>query len=250
MSLELNWRGEPLPRGRHNLSQDTVRASQRARLVRAMLECVGSAGYDATTVPEVVATARVSRNAFYEFFADKTDCFLAACDEIGEELLGELLELAGESDWVQAMREGAGRYLRWWQERPTIASAYLVSLPMAGERALRQRERQYAAFEAVFAALGARARAEQPELGPLSELVPRMLVLAITELVAQEVRAGRTEELEQLSEELALVAIRMLADDATAERVGRQGKARAKARRASPVKPAGARRAPSRRARS
>jgi len=250
VSLELNWRGEPLPRGRHNLSQDTVRASQRARLVRAMLECVGSAGYEATTVPEVVATARVSRNAFYEFFTDKADCFLAACDEIGEELLGELLELAAEPDWAQAMREGARRYLRWWQERPVFASAYLVSLPTVGERALRQRERQYAAFEAMFAALGARARAEQPELGPLSELVPRILVLAITELVAQEVRAGRAEQLEELSEQLALLAIRMLADDATAERVRRPPKSSVKAGRVSRAKPAGPRRAPARRARS
>lgn len=187
-----------------------------------MLELVGSAGYEATTVPEVVATARVSRNAFYEFFEDKADCFIAVCDEIGAELLGELLALAAERDWVQATSEGARRYLRWWQERPTIASAYLVSLPTVGERALRQRERQYAAFRAMFAALGARARAEQPELGPLGEMVPRILVLALTELVAEEVRAGRTARLTDLSDEVALLAIRLLSDDATAERVSRE----------------------------
>ena len=33
------------------------RESQRARIVRAMLECVGREGYEATTVPQVVATA-------------------------------------------------------------------------------------------------------------------------------------------------------------------------------------------------
>jgi AcrR family transcriptional regulator len=219
VSSKLNWRGEPLPRGRHKLSPDVVRASQRGRILRAMLECVGRDGYDATTVPEVVATARVSRNAFYELFEDKADCFLAVCDENGQELLGELLALAAEPDWVQAMHEGAHRYLLWWQQRPTLASAYLVSLPTVGEPALRQRERQYAAFRAMFAALGARARAEQPELEPLSELVPRILVLVITELVAEEVRAGRTAQLTSLSQEVALLAVRLLADDATAERV-------------------------------
>jgi len=193
-----------------------------------MLELVGSDGYEATTVPDVVATARVSRNAFYEFFEDKTDCFLAVCDEIGAELLQELLALAAEPDWVQATWEGARRYLRWWQQRPTIASAYLVSLPTVGERALRQRERQYAAFRAMFAELGARARAEQPELGPLSELAPRILVLATTELVAEEVRAGRTARLTELSEDLALLAVRLLADDATAA-LARQQHSRADA---------------------
>jgi AcrR family transcriptional regulator len=183
-----------------------------------MLECVGRDGYEATTVPQVVATARVSRNAFYEFFQDKADCFIAVCDQTSQELLGELVELASEPNWIQAMREGAHRYLLWWQERPTISSAYLLSLPTVGERALRQRERHYAAFRAVFADLGRRARAEQPELGPLGDIVPRVLVLAITELVAEEVRAGRVSRLTELSEDVALLAIRLLADDATAER--------------------------------
>jgi AcrR family transcriptional regulator len=183
-----------------------------------MLECVGRDGYEATTVPKVVATARVSRNAFYEQFQDKADCFIAVCDQTSQELLAELLELVSEPSWIQAMREGARRYLLWWQERPTISSAYLLSLPTVGERALLQRERHYAAFRAVFADLGRRARAEQPELGPLSDIVPRVLVLAITELVAEEVRAGRTSTLSELSDDVAELAIRLLADDATAER--------------------------------
>jgi AcrR family transcriptional regulator len=186
-----------------------------------MLECVARDGYEQTTVPHVVATARVSRNAFYEFFEDKADCFIAVCDETSQELLAELLELVAQPDWIEAMREGARRYLAWWQERPTVSRAYLLSLPTVGERAVRQRERHYAAFRAMFADLGRRARAEQPELGPLSDLVPRVLVLVITELVAEEVRAGRTAQLTDLSEEIALLAIRLLADDTTAERVRR-----------------------------
>ncbi len=183
-----------------------------------MLELVGCEGYEATTVPAVVAAARVSRNAFYELFEDKADCFLAACDAIAEDMLGELLAFAAQPTWVEALREGTRRYLDWWRGRPTFASAYLVSLPVVGERAMRQRERQYSAFREMFAALGARARAEQPELGPLDELVPRVLVIVITELLADEVRAGRTSALPDLSDQIALLAIRLLADDATAAR--------------------------------
>lgn len=219
MSSNVEWQGEPLPRGRHKLSASTVRASQRERIVRAMLECVGRDGYEATTVPHVVATARVSRNAFYEFFEDKADCFIAVCDETARELLGELVELASEPSWTRAMWLGAERYLRWWQERPTISRAYLLSLPTVGERAYAQRARHYEAFRAMFADLGVRARAEQPELAPLGDLVPRVLVLVITELVAEEVRAGRAAQLTGLSEEIALLAIRLLADDATAQSV-------------------------------
>src|SRR5260221_4802254 len=93
------WRGEPLPRGRHKLAAGTVRASQRERLLRAIVECVARDGFDATTVPGVVSTARVSSNAFYDFFTDKTDCFRQACDRVADELLGELVALVAEPDW-------------------------------------------------------------------------------------------------------------------------------------------------------
>jgi AcrR family transcriptional regulator len=218
VSSNVKWQGEPLPRGRHKLDPSVVRASQRERIVRAMLECVGRDGYEATTVPHVVATARVSRNAFYEFFADKADCFIAVCDETARELLGELVALVSEPDWIDAMWEGTHRYLRWWQERPTLSRAYLLSLPTVGERAVAQRERHYMAFREMFAELGRRARAEQPELPPLGEIVPRVLVLVITELVAEEVRAGRTARLTELADDVALLAIRLLSDDATAQR--------------------------------
>jgi AcrR family transcriptional regulator len=218
MSPETDWRGDPLPRGRHKLPAEAVRASQRERIVRAMLECVAREGYEATTVPQVVATARVSRNAFYEFFKDKTDCFIAVCDQGAEELLSDLVGLASEPDWIRALLEGTRRYLRWWQERPALSRAYFLSLPAAGERALRQRERQYAAFRAMFEDLARRARAEQPELAPLPPIMPRVLVLAITELVAEEVRAGALGRLTELEHDIAQLALRLLADEATAER--------------------------------
>jgi hypothetical protein len=63
-----------------------------------------------------------------------------------------------------------------------------------------------------------RTRVERPDLPPLSPLIPRALVLSITELVAEEVRAGRADRLTDLADELALLSIRLLADDATAER--------------------------------
>jgi AcrR family transcriptional regulator len=210
------WRGEPLPRGRHKLPAATVRSSQRERLLRAILECVAEHGFEGTTVPMVVSAARVSSNAFYEFFADKTDCFLSACDGVAGELLSELVALTAEPDWIQAMRKGARIYLRWWAERPAFARAYLLSLQSAGERADEQRERAYAMFRAMFTELGQRARAEQPELPALSPLVVRVLVVAITEVVAEEVRAGRTAQLEELVDELAQLSIKLLADDATA----------------------------------
>lgn len=211
------WVGEPLPRGRHKLGPDVVRASQRRRLIRAMLETVGERGYEATTVPQVVARARVSRNAFYEFFEDKISCFIAACDEQAAELLNVLLAFASAPGWLQALSAGARAYLEWWAERPAFARAYFTGLPVAGEPAVAQRERSYARFSDMFHELARRARAEQPGLPPLPDLAPRVLVFAITELVAAHVRAGRTERLPELEPGITQIAVKLLADDATAQ---------------------------------
>src|SRR5206468_1687709 len=116
------------------------------RILRAMLHGVADRGYAATTVPEVIAAARVSRNAFYTLFDDKADCFLALCDDLAVTLLEELSSQSAAPDWVTALRSGLVAYLRWWQERPAISQTYFVELPSAGTRAVQQRDRQYANF--------------------------------------------------------------------------------------------------------
>jgi AcrR family transcriptional regulator len=208
VSSDVNREPAPaeLPRGRHNLPLHVVRASQRERLLQAMLELVGEQGWEGTTVPEVVARARVSRNAFYELWRDKTDCFIALCDELTDAMFDDISRPQGD-DWMAALRSGMRRYLEWWQERPAFSRTYFVELPLAGRRALDQRDRQYPRFRTLFEQLGAWARAQDPGLPPLRPLATRAVVLAVTELVAEEVRAGRADRLEDLEDELvALIA--------------------------------------------
>ena len=209
-----------LPRGRHKLSLAEVRSSQRARLLAAMLELVGQQGYAATTVPQVVARARVSRNAFYELFEDKLDCFLALSDELASEVLEQLID-TDAPDWISALRSGLRHYLNWWQERPVWTRAYLVELPAAGPLAADQRDRQYARFVEMFDGLAAWARREQPDLPPLRALNTKMIVLGVTELLADQVRHGRADRLIELEDELLAWIVLMLAGEAAAEQLSR-----------------------------
>jgi AcrR family transcriptional regulator len=179
-----------------------VRASQRERLLAAMLHCVGEEGYAATTVPKVVATARVSRNGFYALFDDKVDCFLALCDEMAAELIAELYAFGAEPDWEQALERGMRAYLRFWTAQPEFSRAYLVELPSAGPRAWAQRDNQFKRFELIFDQLAALAHKADPSLPPVRRLASRLLVLGITEVVALEVREGRVHRLESLHEDL------------------------------------------------
>ena len=62
----------------------------------------------------------------------------------------------------------------------------------------------------MFDGLGAGARAEQPLLPPLPPRASRMLVMAITELIAHEVRKGRVEKLPELEDMLVRFVVKAL----------------------------------------
>jgi AcrR family transcriptional regulator len=180
-----------------------------------MLEVVAEHGYEAATVGQVVAAARVSRNAFYEFFTDKTDCFLTVSAELNDDLLEAVLAARNEDDWIAAVRRGTDAYLEWWRRHAAFARAYFMGFAELGARAVEQRRDAYEPFVAMFAELGRLAREQQPELAPLAPIVPRVLVFSITELVADEIRAGRSEQLGELAPELSALVVRLLADDQT-----------------------------------
>ena len=154
------------PRGHHGLTPEEVRSSQRERLLRAMLSSVAKRGYAATTVPQVVADARVSRNAFYALFHDKEDCFIALCDEEAADLVAVVRDIGDAEDWEAAVRLGVRRYLRWWQDRQEFTRAYFVELPTAGARAMEQRDRAYEPFRQLFRDVGEWARAGDPACRP------------------------------------------------------------------------------------
>jgi AcrR family transcriptional regulator len=193
-----------------------VRASQRERALRAMIECVGEEGWAKTTVPEVIARARISRNSFYEHFEDKTACFLAALDEKAQQILEVMFALASEPDWITVLKRGMREYLTSWREQPALCRAYFVELPFVGPRGMAQREHNFGQFELMFRVLAERAREEQPALPELSPLVPRLVVVGVTDIVGALVVAGELDSLVEREDELVTLIVRLLADDVTA----------------------------------
>jgi AcrR family transcriptional regulator len=220
------WSAEVLPRGRHKIPKEEVRASQRQRLLRAMGELAAEKGFAQTSVPEVIAKARVSSNTFYALFADKTDCFIALCAELGDELFEALANPHGRSttpgDALAALDDGLDRYLAWWQDRPTLAVAYFVELPAAGRRAAEERDRQYERFAELHRAIGESARRVSPDAPPLRDADVLASAIVATELVAQHVRKGRVQHLDEVRDDLRYLLVRLLVGDRAAAYVLRE----------------------------
>ncbi len=124
-----------LPRGQ-------VTQIQRSRMLAAAVEAVEEVGYARMTVAQVISRARVSRKTFYDVFADREDCFLAAFDQaLGQARLIAQEAYAGESSWREGVRAALARVLMFMDEEPGLARLCIVEALGAGTRVLECRGR-------------------------------------------------------------------------------------------------------------
>ena len=138
---DVDWLLAPLPSGRHGLSREQVTRSQRLRLLAAALEVAGTSGYAAMTVSSVIKQANVSRKTFYEQFADREDCFLAAYDLLVERALSDVHAAAAvEGPWHERLRAALAWALDALAAHPHEARVAFVEVLAAGPRALERRD--------------------------------------------------------------------------------------------------------------
>ena len=203
---------ERLPRGPHRLSREQVENHQRGRIIAAMIAAAGTKGYASTTIGDITRRARVSRDTFYEQFANKEQCLLAAYDATTRELLEEMVA-AGTSQpsYVEGIRDGVRAYLRFWSERAAAARVWSLEILAAGEEALVHRERTLESFTRLFQAIAERAAAEQPGLPTVPDVVARAMVVAAVELTTQYIREDRVSSLPELESDVLYLWLMVLA---------------------------------------
>ncbi|MGH3516531.1 MAG: TetR/AcrR family transcriptional regulator [Haloechinothrix sp.] len=146
-----------LPRGRHGLSRAEVERSQRDRMLVAMADAMSEKGFARASVQDVIKRAGVSRESFYRLFTSKQDCFLAAFDRAGEELLKRITEgdVTG-GDPVDRFQRLFGAYLDALASQPAWARLFLVEVHAAGPEAIARRlELQREFVQAIAGLLGA-----------------------------------------------------------------------------------------------
>ncbi|MGN6723642.1 MAG: TetR/AcrR family transcriptional regulator [Marmoricola sp.] len=176
---------EPLPRGPHELSREQVAASQRNRLMAAFAELMAVGGYSAVNISELVGLAGVSRATFYQHFADKEQCMLAAYEQYAELLMSSLAPLVSEdAPTIEIFIDKVvSSYIAVIDQDPTAARAFFVELDGAGPRARARRRRERQAFISLFEARHAEFRERDPSLGPLPPIAYEALVDAAREVV-------------------------------------------------------------------
>lgn len=113
---------------------------KRERILRGMLQSVGTRGYERTSVQDALDNAGLYRQAFYDHFDDKEDCYLQAIDAGSAWIELAMREAAaGAVGWRNLLRCALAGLLGFLDEQPEIGRALLVEVHAAGPSAVARR---------------------------------------------------------------------------------------------------------------
>lgn len=212
----------PLPRGHQKLPRSFVDRYQRERILRAVTDLAAYDGYAGVTVPEIVASARISNKTFYDNFPDKHTAFLAAYDEEFASLFAaSWAAAAGHSEWTTAVREGIAAWVQHLAADPAKARFGLIDVLTSGREAAQKVDEGYQAF----AHLLSHGYENLPPGRTVPPIVAYAIAAGIAGLVTEWVVSGRGHELEQLAPDLCYAALAPFLGDPEARTTAEQLKA-------------------------
>jgi AcrR family transcriptional regulator len=189
------WR---LPRGRHGLPRELVTRSQRQRLLAAVVRATAANGYGATTVADILEEAGVGRETFYELFADKRSCALAAHAILTDDLEEHVREAYMEpGEWPERARNALAATLEWFASDPLAARFLLVELGSIGTASRVRFQEEFNRFVALLD-----EGLDESGSGPDMARATSLAVGAIVARVYEEIVLGRAAELPRLLPDL------------------------------------------------
>jgi AcrR family transcriptional regulator len=208
-----------LPAGRHGLPREFIAQNQRERIITALVDTVAERGYNATTVAHITKAASVSRRTFYEHFADKEACFLAAYEMVADHIR-DSMQVAAEAfeEWPQKVRAALGTMLSFLAGEPDLARVCMIEPVAAGGEIAAKHRASMQGFVEILKA----GRPEHSGERPLPEATEATLVGGIVSLIVREINAGRTEQLEDLLPDLVELTLAPYLGGEEASRLARQ----------------------------
>jgi AcrR family transcriptional regulator len=173
--------------------------SQRERLLDAMAQATARYGYAATSVADVLKVARISRRTFYEQFADKEDCFLAAYDVISGLCADRAIAAyRSEHTWEAGVTRAYAALLEVLAAEPDYAHLAVVEILGAGPRGIQRRD----ASLRRFAHFVEHTRAHLDTTVEPPEVVSQAIAGGIHELLYSQIARGETHLLPKLTGDL------------------------------------------------
>jgi AcrR family transcriptional regulator len=199
--LETPWgkaselRGRRLYPGAGTPAEEVAR-NQRERLFGAIVALAAERGYEGFTVADVLALSGVSRSAFYELFANKTECLTAAAAELVAPAVAAI-ESAARRQGVDQARTAFEAFFALLRSQPAAARFWFLELHATGEAGEAIADRGVEALATTIEDLDAASR----DLPPDPELV-RTLIAGVRKLIHTRLARDEAAELEALGPQL------------------------------------------------
>jgi AcrR family transcriptional regulator len=193
-------------RGRSVLAGDWVETrSKRELILDGMLEAVGEVGYERTSVRTVLDRTDLYRQAFYDHFASKEDCYLQAYDAgVSRVEAGLRAATAGADEWTVQLRRGLGAFLDFLEAEPNVGRALIVEVHPAGPEALAKRMEAMRRAREFFGR--GRETASSNGYEP-PRIAPEAIASGIHTIVHSRLAAGADRGFRELHGELMYVAV-------------------------------------------
>lgn len=202
-----------LPRGINAASKEVVRASQRARLIEAMVELSATRGFSAVTIGELTRSAGVAKPAFYEHFKDKEDCFVSTYDQcIHAAILSMTSVFSPALDTDQRIVTGLHSFLTFLAEDDNRARVICVESLKAGERATARLNEAHHQFAKAYIASREEVRLTHNEYPSISQTRALAIIGAVNEPICAVLRSDRATAVLDLEAELVEVLRALSAD--------------------------------------
>jgi AcrR family transcriptional regulator len=201
-----------LPKGRHGLSREEVEASQRTRLLQATIELGTERGFASLTLTDIVGRAGVARSTFYEYFADKQQCFLEAFDYAADRVLERVLAIGPPpvGEFASPVHAYIARLLELCLEEPGLVRVVAADAESLGPAAAERQRAIRGRLADGLVALRDYLRREDPTLAPISHLRALAIVGAITEVLQHTFYTTGIDALSTLQPELATIVLALL----------------------------------------
>jgi TetR/AcrR family transcriptional regulator len=192
--------GRKAPNGEYASGSLGSCAGERERLLEHALRLAVVEDYRELSAPQIADAADVPMDAFFELFASKEECFLAALDMLGERLLALAADPDLRSaDWPYAVRRTIRELMAYLADRPihaqTIAGGAFAAGPQAIERNVR-----------LAYGLATRLTEGAPEQAR-SKLVVQGVAGALSHTVRCQVASGQIQLLSVLSDYLTYIVL-------------------------------------------
>jgi AcrR family transcriptional regulator len=168
----------------------------RRRVETAMARLVAEKGYATVTIDDLARAARISKRTFYDHYAGKEDCLLAAYESAATQVLAAAQRAADATpaDQGAAARVEAviATYLKALAAQPEMTRVFHVEIQAAGAEALRR----HLAADLRYVTLLQRIVREDGGTLPRASAIAALG--AVHELVLHAVADGRTARLPSL----------------------------------------------------